>query len=552
MTAKANLNHILFDLATRLIPAVFAVVMFAAGTLLLLSILTPIDPAVMPLVKKWLPLGLVEFSHVIGLVIGVLMIFLARALWERIETAWYVAIVLLCAAAVLSLTRELALINAVLLTICALLLIPCKSAFNRRSNLFSLSVDPLWAFASLFTLALIIWGGFYVYKHAPYAHSLWIDFSYHANTSRFLRGVVVIIVTIVLITLYRLFGIARQVPPVPDADDMEPLKAVVSGASNPQAWLALLRDKQVLWNDARTTFIMYGVSGKQWVVMGEPVGPAAEARALCWELKEMAALANARLSFYQVSPELLPLVLDLGLWPYKIGEEAMVDTQTFDLAGKKGYGFRQTLKRFEGVSATFEVIDPADLEPHMPRLKQVSDGWLKTKSAKEKGYSLGSFKADYMRLTPVAVVRINGEIMAFANLWPTQDKTLLTLDLMRYDPASPPSIMEYLFLQLIAYSREHGYGHFSLGMAPLAGLEAKPLSRSWYKLASVIYQLGGDFYNFEGLRAYKEKFRPDWQPRYFAVPGQETALVPALLAVVALGSKTVRKTRKARAGQASS
>jgi phosphatidylglycerol lysyltransferase len=538
---RVNLNHILFDFATRMIPAAFAAVMFAAGTLLLLSILTPIDPAVMPMVQKWLPLGLVEFSHIIGLVIGVMMIFLARALWERIETAWYLALMLFCAGAVFSLTRELALINAVLLTICALLLIPCKSAFNRRSNLSGLSLNPLWGFVSLFTFGLIVWGGFYVYKHHPYAHSMWIDFSYHANTSRFLRGVVVIIVTIALITLYRLFGIARQTPPMPEAGDMEPLKQVVSGASNPQAWLALLRDKQVLWNDARTAFIMYGVSGKQWVVMGEPVGPQAEATALCWELKEMAAMANARLSFYQVSPGLLPLVLDLGLWPYKVGEEAMVDVRGFDLAGKKGYGFRQTLKRFEGLNATFEVIAPEDLEPHMPRLKAVSDAWLKTKSAREKSYSLGSFKADYMRLTPVAVVRLDGEIMAFANLWPTQDKALLTLDLMRYDPASPPSIMEYLFLQLIAYSREQGYGHFSLGMAPLAGLEAKPLSRAWYKIASVIYQFGGDFYNFEGLRAYKEKFKPDWEPRYFAVPGQEAALMPALLAVVALGSKKPKK-----------
>lgn len=538
---RVNLNHILFDFATRMIPAAFATVMFAAGTLLLLSILTPIDPAVMPMVQKWLPLGLVEFSHIIGLVIGAMMIFLARALWERIETAWYMAIALFCAGAVLSLTRELALINAVLLTICALLLIPCKSAFNRRSNLSGLSLNPLWGFVSLFTFGLIVWGGFYIYKHHPYAHSMWVDFSYRANTSRFLRGIVVIVVTITLFTLYRLFGIARQIPPVPDAEDMEPLKQVVSGASNPQAWLALLRDKQVLWNDARTAFIMYGVSGKQWVVMGEPVGPQDEAVALCWELKEMAAMVNARLSFYQISPGLLPLVLDLGLWPYKIGEEAVVDVRGFDLAGRKGYGFRQTLKRFEGLNATFEVIAPEDIEPYMPRLKQVSDAWLKTKSAREKSYSLGSFKADYMRLTPVAVVRLNGEVMAFANLWPTQDKTLLTLDLMRYDPASPPSIMEYLFLQLIAYSRGQGYGHFSLGMAPLAGLEAKPLSRAWYKIASVIYRFGGDFYNFEGLRAYKEKFRPDWEPRYFAVPGQEAALMPALLAVVALGSKTPRK-----------
>ncbi len=163
---------------------------------------------------------------------------------------------------------------------------------------------------------------------------------------------------------------------------------------------------------------------------------------------------------------------------------------------------------------------------------------------KKPTFVQGSFKADYMRLTPAAVIRIDGQIMAFANLWPTQDKTLLTLDLMRYDPASPPSIMEYLFLELIRYSRENGYVHFSLGLAPLAGIQAKPLSSAWHKLATMIYQLGGDFFNFEGLRAYKEKFQPDWQPRYFAVLGPETSLVPALLAVVALGGKSPKMQRK--------
>jgi phosphatidylglycerol lysyltransferase len=27
------------------------------------------------------------------------------------------------------------------------------------------------------------------------------------------------------------------------------------------------------------------------------------------------------------------------------------------------------------------------------------------------------------------------------------------------------------------------------------------------------------FYNFRGLRQYKEKFRPVWEPRYLATPG---------------------------------
>jgi phosphatidylglycerol lysyltransferase len=541
MTPRVTVTRILFDSATRLIPAIFAVVMFAAGVLLLLAVLTPIDPEVMPFVQKWLPLGVVELSHAVGIVIGVLMIFLARGLWERIDTAWYMAVSLFCLGAIFSLTRELALLPAILMIICALLLIPCKSAFNRRSNLLSLSINPIWVGLSLFTLAFIVWAGFLIYQQIPYAHSMWSHFGYHAPASRFLRGLVIMGATVGFIGLYRLFGIARQPPPMPDDEDIDQVKTVVEKASNPQAWLALLRDKHILWNEARTAFLMYGVSGKQWVVMGEPVGQAAEAAALCGTLKDMAAMANARLSIYQVGPKLLPLVIDLGLRPFKIGEEALVDVRAFDLAGKKGYGFRQTLKRFEGLGATFEVFEGEAIDAHMSELKAVSDAWLKSKNAKEKRYSLGCFKPEYVRLTPIAVVRVGGEIKAFANLWPTEDRTVLTLDLMRYAPDSPPSVMEYLFLQLIGYACDHSYAHFSLGLAPLAGLEANPLASAWHRIAAIVYQLGGEFYNFQGLRAYKEKFKPRWEPRYFAVLGQETALGAALMAVVALGSRRPRK-----------
>jgi len=30
---------------------------------------------------------------------------------------------------------------------------------------------------------------------------------------------------------------------------------------------------------------------------------------------------------------------------------------------------------------------------------------------------------------------------------------------------------------------------------------------------------GEDFYNFQGLRRYKDKFDPVWQPKYLACPG---------------------------------
>ena len=56
-------------------------------------------------------------------------------------------------------------------------------------------------------------------------------------------------------------------------------------------------------------------------------------------------------------------------------------------------------------------------------------------------------------------------------------------------------------------------------MAPLAGLEEHELATLWHRLGNLLFRFGENFYNFEGLRRYKEKFLPEWENRYLACPG---------------------------------
>ena len=79
--------------------------------------------------------------------------------------------------------------------------------------------------------------------------------------------------------------------------------------------------------------------------------------------------------------------------------------------------------------------------------------------------------------------------------------------------------MEALFVQLVLWGKEHGYRWFTLGMAPLYGFESSPVAPLWNRLGSFLYEHGESVYNFQGLRAFKEKFDPVWQPRYLAYPG---------------------------------
>jgi phosphatidylglycerol lysyltransferase len=41
----------------------------------------------------------------------------------------------------------------------------------------------------------------------------------------------------------------------------------------------------------------------------------------------------------------------------------------------------------------------------------------------------------------------------------------------------------------------------------------------WSRLGTFLYQHGDAFYKFQGLRAFKEKFNPVWEPHYLAYPG---------------------------------
>ncbi|KAB2931260.1 MAG: DUF2156 domain-containing protein [Candidatus Contendobacter sp.] len=140
------------------------------------------------------------------------------------------------------------------------------------------------------------------------------------------------------------------------------------------------------------------------------------------------------------------------------------------------------------------------------------------KNAREKGFSLGFYREDYLPTGPVAIVRRDADIAAFANLW-RGGREELSVDLMRYPPDSPNGLMDYLFIQIMLWGRDQGYEWFNLGMAPLAGLQNRNLAPLWNRFGAMVFGGGGAFYNFRGLHQYKDKFNPRWEARYLAAPG---------------------------------
>src|SRR5262249_8836520 len=95
----------------------------------------------------------------------------------------------------------------------------------------------------------------------------------------------------------------------------------------------------------------------------------------------------------------------------------------------------------------------------------------------------------------------------------------ISVDLMRHTGDAPPGVMDYLFVELMLWGREHGYHWFNLGMAPFSGLRGRAEAPPWNRLATVLcrHDQAADY--FQGLRHYKDKFAPGWEARYLAYPG---------------------------------
>ncbi|MEO7423807.1 MAG: phosphatidylglycerol lysyltransferase domain-containing protein, partial [Fibrobacteria bacterium] len=263
----------------------------------------------------------------------------------------------------------------------------------------------------------------------------------------------------------------------------------------------------------------YRGEGRSLISMGDPVGPEADIRDLVWEYKSLADRCFAAPVFYQVSGDHLPLYIDIGLSFQKLGEDALIPLENFSLENKEFKGMRGAIRKLEKEGVEFRMLARGEAMAAMAEIQAVSESWLNAKNAKEKGFSLGFFDPEYLLRCPIAVARLDGRIVAFSNLWVNSVKDEFSCDLMRYSAGAPKGSMDFLFAGILAYGKAEGYRKFNLGMAPLSGIDNRPLAPLWSKAGDFLFRHGEHFYNFQGLRQYKEKFHPVWEPRYLASPG---------------------------------
>jgi len=507
-------------------PPLVAVVAFGFGIYLLLVTMIPSVRVEALAEGDLIGTLLLEGGTIASAVAGVALLIVSHGLARRVSSAWWIAMAALAAGAVASLMNDFSIENAAVLSFGALLLLPFRQAFDRPGRLTEGVFEPRWVVTVLGVCLATVAFFFFVHKAVPYSTDLWSEFSPASNTPRALRAGLAATALLFFFGLYMLTRPVRRKQPI-EADEQALVRAagLCEVANDPQAWLSQTRDKRLLFSESGKSFIMYAVRGGSWIALGDPVGEHREFEALCWSFADQAAGANARPVFYEVSGRNLALWVELGLTLHKVGEEAVVRLPGFSLAGGRFKAMRAALSKRQRDGYDIAVMSgPHDLAS-IEELHPISEAWLGGKTGREKGFSVGRFGPDYLARFDIAVARKDGRIVAFANILSSSGGRFVAVDLMRYVPAEASGLMEFMFLGLIEHYRAKGAEEFSLGMAPLAGLSERSVARSWNRFGRLLYRHGGAFYNFEGLRAFKQKFQPEWRPRYLALPPSVSPLL---------------------------
>ncbi len=522
--AKIDLNkpaRVLLGLVRLVLPTLLAGMTALAGVVLLISGAIPATHGRIEWLIRYIPMEFIEGSHLLSSIIGFALLFTARGIYNRFDSAYPAALLLLVGGIVFSLIKGFDYEEAVVLAMILPFVGISRRIFYRPSRISMMQLNFGWWLFISGTLMGIVWLVFFAYKHVDYDHYLWwqIALGVEGDASRSLRSTLVILVFALAIGINQLFHSAKAVFSPPTAEDLVTARRIMARNSSTNAFLALTGDKHLLFSADQDAFIMFGQTPRSLVAMGDPVGNPSSFASLIWRMRDLADRYRRRLAFYQISTEYLSYYIDSGMQFARLGEEALLDFRDFTLQGSRYKEIRQSLSKGEREQLSFSLLPIAEVPALEEELHAISDEWLAHREVREKTFSLGSYSRCYIEQFPVAVVHWQGRLVAFANVWAMDNGQELSVDLMRHSGDAPPGTMDYLFANLLVWGKEQGFAYFNLGMAPMAGFSSHRLAPIWTKWGAFVYAHGERFYNFQGLHAFKNKYHPIWRPRYLAYTG---------------------------------
>jgi lysyl-tRNA synthetase class 2 len=313
---------------------------------------------------------------------------------------------------------------------------------------------------------------------------------------------------------------APRLSPDDHRRERERVRRIVAEHGNDTlAWFALRDDKD--WFLYGSTVVAHAVRGQVCLVSPDPIGPAHE-RADAWAGFRAYAERNGwSVVVVAAAPDQVPVYEADGMRAVYLGDEAILDCTTFTLEGSAMKGLRQACSRVARAGVTFDFLDPSAVTWSDRAAIQLLSLDSRRGDA-ERGFSmtLGRLfdRADTGLLMTVAR-NSDGEPVGFLQWVPGPDVDGWSLDVMRRSTREgvPNGLMEAAIAATASHVREAGGHGLALNFAVFRTLAAGEVPGPLGSVGREVVQRVGQGSQIESLRAFNEKFRPRWRPRYVVV-----------------------------------
>jgi lysylphosphatidylglycerol synthetase-like protein (DUF2156 family) len=304
-------------------------------------------------------------------------------------------------------------------------------------------------------------------------------------------------------------------------------------------YFALRDDKQFFF--FRDSLVAYAVYGGVALISPDPIGPVAERSEVFSAYRAYAESRGWTIGVIGASEAWLPIYGTAGLHHLYIGDEAIVNCQTFNLAGGKMKGLRQACTRLVRHGYTIEFLDPANIEPS--RVTDIVEliSMLRRGEA-ERGFSmmLGRlFNPKDKGLLLTIVHDPDGRPVAVCQFVPSPAINGYSLDLMRRDPGEHPNgLIDFALCSTIEHLRANGAQGLSLNFAAFRSvLDGERGEGTFTRVERWALKRLSGIFPIETLWTFNAKYHPTWLPRYLIYPAAES-FVPVAAAVLRAESLT--------------
>jgi lysylphosphatidylglycerol synthetase-like protein (DUF2156 family) len=510
----------------------------ALGGVLSVLASMPVFPLNLDRVARLLsPIEVRATAHVVLLLVGLSLLYLAGNLARRKRLAWQVTVAIFALSTVSHLLRGIDLVDGFFAVFMLGLLIGAHDDFPALGD--PPSLFDVVRFVPLYVGVVFGYGVLALrleHDHISPAPTFGADLTNivgnlvgvggtYTYERRFFRVVFPTSLTVlgVMGLLTALVLIFRPILAAPRTEeDRERAERLVHRwGSDTLAYFALRPDKSYFFSSDGEAMIAYAYLGRYALVSGDPIGAPDSIDIVIDEFLEMCTRHAWGVAFLAIREvEFQQRFAPRGFRSFYLGEEAVIETASFALEGKKNKSMRQSVGR---VARTYRCDTQREVDTppeQLAELNAISAKWRG--KAPERGFTMAlsseltGENGDVLLV--IAIDEATGHSGGFLRLVPTfGEPGGYTLDMMRRDPDTPNGMTEFLVTNAVFALRDTGIPRLSMNFAVMGRLFEEDLhftvsQRVLKALATAL----SPFFQIKSLHDFNRRFRPTWVSRVIA------------------------------------